>query len=127
MHRLVRALGRLVHRRGGLLFSQNGEDVISPSLAQYDGWNREDVSWTYDFERRGYVRIPRREREAAQAALTRFARRGLLATATDYTRAGKQRAEEQSVANACAVGALPFVSNIALTRIPRVALTCPAH
>jgi polysaccharide biosynthesis protein PelA len=52
MKRLVRSISRLVHGRGSLLFAQNGEASIGPLLRYYDGWNREDVSWTYSFKRR---------------------------------------------------------------------------
>jgi endo-alpha-1,4-polygalactosaminidase (GH114 family) len=124
MRKLVRSLAGLVHGRGDLLFAQNGEGSIGPLLRFYDGWNREDVTWTYDFDRRRYVH--RRPGEVARAieALENIGEAGLLVTATDYTAAGDTSAFEQSVANACAAGALPFVSNIALTRIPAVPPGC---
>jgi hypothetical protein len=50
---------------------------------------------------------------------------GLLVTATDYTASGDRAAFDRSVANACEAGAIPFVSNIALTRIPPVPPACP--
>jgi hypothetical protein len=60
MRKLVRRLSGLVHGRGLFLFAQNGEASIEPLLPFYDGWNREDVTWTYDFDKQGYVhRIPR--------------------------------------------------------------------
>ena len=58
MRRLVRRLAALVHARGGLLFAQNGERSIGPLLPALDGWNREDVTWTYSFKRRRYVHRP---------------------------------------------------------------------
>ncbi len=73
MRRLVRALSALVHARGGLLFAQNGDTSIGPLLRFYDGWNREDVTWTYSFKRRSYVHQPAREVAGAQAALRRIA------------------------------------------------------
>jgi endo-alpha-1,4-polygalactosaminidase (GH114 family) len=124
MRSLVAALSRDVRRRGALLFTQNGEDSIGPTLRYYEGWNREDVSWTYDFDRRRYLRRPRRDRRAAQAALRRIAGAGLLVTATDYVRAGDAAAVEESRRNACAAGAFPFVSDIGLTRVPMPALGC---
>ncbi len=117
----MRRLAALVHGRGGLLFAQNGERSIGPLLPVLDGWNREDVTWTYSFKRRRYVHRPPAEVAAAQAALTRIAAAGLLVTASDYT-AGDTAAEQESVANACAAGAIPFVSNIALTRLPAAPL-----
>ncbi len=124
MRRLVRRLAALAHGRGGLLFAQNGERSIGPLLGVLDGWNREDVTWTYSFKRRAYVHRPAAEVEAAKAALTRISSAGLLVTASDYT-AGDPAAEQESVANACAAGAIPFVSNIALTRLPAAPLSCP--
>ena len=63
--------------------------------------------------------------QAAQAALTRISAAGLLVTATDYTAAGDTAAVQESVANACAAGAIPFVSNIALARLPAAPPSCP--
>jgi hypothetical protein len=126
MHRLVRELAALAHGRGKLLFTQNGEDVIGPSLRHYDGWNREDLSQTYSFEHGRYERVPREDTRGAQRALRRIAGAGLLVTASDYTKRGDARGRDRAVRNACAAGALPFVTNIGLTRISRVAFTCPA-
>jgi len=123
MFRLVRALSRLVHARGGFLFAQNGARAIKPVWGALDGWNREDVSWTWDFERRRYRAQSANEVSAASAELRRLADAGLLVTATDYTAAGDAAAAD-SIANACAAGALPYVSNISLTRIPAVPLFC---
>jgi hypothetical protein len=124
MRKLVRRLGRSVHRRGGLLFAQNGEHSIGPLLPVLDGWNREDVTWTYSFKRRRYVHVPASEVAAAQAALARIGAAGLLVTSSDYT-AGDAASEQEAVANACAAGAVPFVSDIALRRLPAAPLTCP--
>jgi hypothetical protein len=126
MRRLVRSLSHLAHGAGGLLFAQNGEASIGPLLRFYDGWNREDVSWTYSFKRRRYVHQPAGEIAAAESALRRIGAQGLLVTATDYTRAGDDAALGESVANACAAGAVPFVSNIGLTRLPTEPLSCGA-
>jgi hypothetical protein len=124
MFLLIRTLSRLVRGQGKLLFSQNGQDSIGPVLRYYDGWNREDVTWTYDFDRRRYVRVSRREHARAVRGLRRISRAGLLVTATDYTARGDAAAEAESVSEACAAGALPFVSNIRLTRIPGAAYSC---
>lgn len=124
MRRLVRSLSALVHRGGGLLFAQNGEASIRPLLRFYDGWNREDVSWTYSFKRRRYVHQPAGEIAGAQSALRAIAARGLLVTASDYTTPGDAAALQESAANACAAGALPFVSDIGLTRLPANPLIC---
>jgi hypothetical protein len=124
MEQLVHALGALVHRRGGLLFTQNGEDVIIPMLDALDGWNREDVTGTYDFRAKRYVRQTRAAIRHAQAALRRVAGSGLLVTATDYTANTDRAAAKRATRNACAAGALSFVSDIGLERIARTPPRC---
>ena len=44
-----------------------------------------------------------------------MAARGLVTTSADYTRAGDDDAVAEAVANACSVGALPYVGDIGLT------------
>jgi uncharacterized protein (TIGR01370 family) len=124
MRTLVRRIARVVHRRGGLLFTQNGADVIGPLLRYYDGWNREDVTSTYDFSRHRYVLQPPGERAGAVRALRRIGAVGLLTLATDYTAAGDSAAVAASITDACRAGAVPFVSDIWLTRIPAVPAGC---
>ncbi len=124
MHRLVAALGRMVHRRDGYLFAQNGEGVIGPMLRHLDGWNREDVSRTYSFERRRYVPVSPADHRAALRALRRIRGRGLLVTATDYVKRGDTRATRAAAKAACDVGALPYASDIDLKRVPRQAMRC---
>jgi endo-alpha-1,4-polygalactosaminidase (GH114 family) len=124
MRLLIRSLSALVHRRGGLLFAQNGEASVGPLLRFYDGWNREDVTWTYSFKRRRYVHQPAGEVIGAQSALRRIASRGLLVTAADYTATPDEPAAQESLSNACSVGALPFVGDIGLTRLPAAPLVC---
>ena len=121
---LVRSLARLVHAHGRYLFSQNGEAVIGPTLPYLDGWNREDVSGTFDFAAKRYVAVSRSDSVAALAALRRLRARGLLTLATDYVSRGNEAATKRAIAAACAAGALPFVTNIDLTRIPRAAQRC---
>jgi hypothetical protein len=55
-----------------------------------------------------------------------MAARGLITTSADYTREGDQKALDESVADACSVGALPYVGDIGLTarRLPDPPLTC---
>lgn len=118
----MRALVRSLARLDGLLFTQNGEGSIGRMLRLYDGWNREDLSFTYDFDSSSYKPQPAAATRSAQRALRRIARAGLLVTATDYLPDGSDPAA--AVANACAAGALPFVSDIGLTRVPAEPLHC---
>jgi len=127
MHQLVAALAQLVHgisNRHEYLFAQNGEDVIGPMLADLDGWNREDVTSTYDFDHHRYVHQPQHEVRTALAALRRIRRAGLLVTATDYVESTDRTGTTRATRNACAAGALPFQSDINLRRIPRAAIRC---
>ena len=121
MHRLVRRLARLAHSRNRLLFTQNGQSSLGTTLRYYDGWNREDVTYSYDFDTDRYVRVGSAERRSALAAVRRIRARGLLVTTIDYLPAGRPGATAEARRNACRAGALPYVSNIGLTRVPRPA------
>jgi len=107
-----------------VLFAQNGEGSVGPLLRYLDGWNREDVTSTYDFERKRYVRRSAEETRAAQNALRRFKARGLLVTSIDYTRADDDATQRDAIANSCAAGALPYVADINLTRFPASPFRC---
>ena len=127
-----RGMGKLVAKLDsvvgdGLLFAQNGARGVltgypargvEPLAGHLDGWNREDVTWTFDFDRRRYVRNPARERGRALGELEGMAGLGLLTTATDYVRLddGISAGECEAVGNAEAAGALPYLADIGLTR-----------
>jgi endo-alpha-1,4-polygalactosaminidase (GH114 family) len=116
------ALVKTLARDNGLLFAQNGDDFM-PHVARWlDGWNREGVTSTYDFDSRNYVRVPAAERRDAQATLRAMAKRGLLVTATDNVAAGGD--PQPAIDNACAAGALPYVADIELQRVPAEPLRC---
>jgi cysteinyl-tRNA synthetase, unknown class len=125
MYVLVEALGSMVHRDGRILFAQNGEEIVDPLLDVLDGWNREDVTSTYDFDTESYRRVPADDSRYALDALQRIRAAGVFTTATDYTASATSAIATESTANACAAGALSFVSNIGLTRIPATPATCP--
>lgn len=132
MRKLAGGLADLVHSQGRLLFTQNGHWRLRKLglLDVIDGWNREDVTWTYDFARRRYVHQRPGATRAALAELRSMAARDLTTTATDYTPAGDARAAAESIVNACSAGALPYLSDIGLAarRLPSPPVTCPlAH
>lgn len=126
MGELVADLDELVDAGGRLLFTQNGApgmlegygDAVDPLIGHFDGWNREDVTWTYDFDRRKYVRNRSGDREDALAELDEIGSAGLVTTATDYVDLddGDTDAECESVANAEGVDALDYVADIGLTK-----------
>lgn len=121
MHALVRRLAGLP----GYLFAQNGDEVIDSFLPQLDGWNREDVSRTYDFDTKRYVAVPAADRRAAQATLRRVGARVKLVTATDYVAASDVAAARMATKVACDAGALSYVSDIYLRRVPQPPPACP--
>lgn len=118
MKALVHRLARKVHRRNKFLFAQNGASVIGSTLKYYDGWNREDVTWTYDFDQEQYIRVGQNAHQEALAEIKRIRKRGLLVTTTDYVAAPDTPAFSEAVDEACRVHALPYVSDIELTRVP---------
>lgn len=123
MDALVRRLDALVGPRR-VLMAQNGDAAMVRFARHLDAWNREDVSWTYDFDRRRYARVPAADHAAAVTWLGRFAARGLLVTATDYVPRADAAAAAASVTAACAAGALPYVSDIGLRRLPATPFRC---
>lgn len=118
MQALVGTLSARAHAQGRLLFAQNGADTIAPMLAYLDGWNLEDVTRGYDFDAERYVRIPAEDVAYNLQALRGVRAAGLFTTATDYVAAGDTAATDEAVRNARSAGALPFVSDIELTRLP---------
>jgi len=124
MQELVKNLARLAHRRNKFLFAQNGEDVLGKIFRSLDGWNREDVTSTYDFDSEKYVALSQDEVDANLAAIRQVHDRGLFVTTADYTDSSNTQIIEVARSNACSVGALPFVSNIELTEIPATPLSC---
>jgi uncharacterized protein (TIGR01370 family) len=124
MSTLVHALAGLTHERGVMLFAQNGEEVIDPMLDALDGWNREDVTGTYDFDSKRYLVQPPREVRAAQRALRRIGELGVFVTTTDYFAHGDDAGATRATGNACDAGAVSYVSNIGLNRIPEEPPRC---
>jgi hypothetical protein len=124
MRALVAGLARLVRARGKLLMAQNGADVNWPLRRFYDGINFEDVSFSYDFDRHAYFSQGAGDVARAQGEIRRYRRAGLKVTATDYLAARKTNETLIAVRNACSAGALPYVSDIDLTRIPAQPFLC---
>jgi len=124
MRALVAGLSRLLRARGKLLMAQNGADVNWPLRRFYNGINFEDVSFSYDFDRRAYVRRGAGAVARAQREIRRYLSAGLKVTATDYVAAGKTKQARIAVRNACSAGALPYVSDIYLKRIPAQPFLC---
>jgi endo-alpha-1,4-polygalactosaminidase (GH114 family) len=127
MEQLIQMLDALTHGQGDLLFAQNGgpgmlegyvNQDVDPLHTHFDGWNREDVTWTWDFDRHRYVRNPAGDRNDALQELVDIGKQGLITTATDYVNLGNDstEAECESVANAEGAGALSYVADIGLTK-----------
>lgn len=124
MRALVAGLSRLVRARGKLLMAQNGADVNWPLRRFYEGMNFEDVSFRYDFDRHVYIRRGASAVALAQRNIRRYLSAGLKVTATDYLAARKAKDTRIAVRNACSAGALPYVSDINLRRIPERPFLC---
>ena len=124
MRALVARLSRLVRARGKLLMTQNGAEVNWPLRRFYDGINFEDVSFSYDFSRHVYIRRRTSAVARAQREIRRYRRAWLKVTVTDYVAARKTKDARIVVRNACSAGALPYVSDIVLERIPSRPLVC---
>ncbi|MFL5844460.1 MAG: endo alpha-1,4 polygalactosaminidase [Solirubrobacteraceae bacterium] len=118
------ALVKRLARMPGFLFAQNGDEIIDRFLPYLDGWNREDVSRTYDFDSKRYRAVPAADSAAAQATLQRLARRLPVVSATDYVAAGDDAAAARATKIACDIGALSYVSDIELRRVPQPPPTC---
>jgi hypothetical protein len=127
MERLIQMLASLTHDDAKLLYSQNGapgmlggypNQDVEPLAQHFDGWNREDVTWTFDFERRRYVRNSAGDRNAALGELESIGALGLVTMATDYVDLDDNDLDPEceAVANASGAGALPYVADIGLTR-----------
>ncbi len=99
-----------------LLFTQNGSDSIDELLPYLDGWNREDVTWTYDFDAEKYRRVAEQEHAAALEEIAAMQDAGVLVLSTDYT-TGDPEIDAECAEAARAVGALPYVSDIGLERL----------
>ena len=131
MRELVARLGDLVHEDDDLLFAQNGYWGFKKfgilDDGHLDGWNREDVTWTFDFDRKKYVRNSDRDRDEALDDLAKMRDLGLITTATNYTKRSTGAAVDESIEDACGVDALPFIGDIGLTakRLPDSPYVCP--
>ncbi len=107
----------ICHFRNVTLAAQNGEDVIMGLVGFLDAWNREDVSSTYDFDRGRYVAVGAVEKDTALAALHSMRVAGLLALSLDYVAVGDVGAAREAVSASRAAGAVPWTSDIGLTRL----------
>jgi hypothetical protein len=91
---------------------------VEPLVQHFDGWNREDVTWTFDFDRRRYVPNSAGDRNAALDELESIGAHGLVTMATDYVDLADADLEPEceAVAYAAGAGALPYVADIGLTK-----------
>jgi endo-alpha-1,4-polygalactosaminidase (GH114 family) len=123
METLIADLETLTDDAGVYLFNQNGApgmldgypgQGVDPLYTHFDGWNREDASWTWDFDRHRYKPV---HGQGALNELADIGHLGLLTTATDYVNLDNHsnQAECESVANAESAGALDYVADIGLT------------
>jgi endo-alpha-1,4-polygalactosaminidase (GH114 family) len=136
MGRLIARLSKLIDGEGKLLYTQNGypgivhgypNQNVSPLGQYFDGWNREDVSWTYDFDHRRYKALGPGAVHEAQSELEDVADSlSIPVFSTDYTANGDDQATADAINKSCAAGAVPYVSDIGLTlhRVPSPPYSC---
>jgi uncharacterized protein (TIGR01370 family) len=124
MRRLVHTLSDKLKARAKLLFAQNGDTIIDYFSSYLDGWNREDISYSYDFESEHYVASSLEDTQSAVSTLQRLAAEGLLVLSTDYVETASGAEEAAAKQRACEAGALPFISDIDLTRMPATPFSC---
>jgi uncharacterized protein (TIGR01370 family) len=121
MAALVADLDDLVGTR--YLFDQNGapgmldgypNQGVDPLYTHFDGWNREDASWTWNFDRHRYKPVGG---QGALHELDDIGDKGLFTTATDYVNLDDHNSDPEceSVQNAADHGALDYVADIGLT------------
>jgi polysaccharide biosynthesis protein PelA len=134
MWKLIAGLRTAPQMSGKLLYTQNGYPGMVdgypaqnvPALDRYfDGWNREDVSWTYDFDHNRYKPLGPAAVAEAQNELSDLGQR-MPVFSTDYTADGDEQATMDALNKACAAGATPYVSDIGLTlhRVPSPPYSC---
>lgn len=98
-----------------LVVMQNNFTFLRNYSDYFDGWNREDVSSTYNFTKRRYQATSSAEQDQAGRELRAMRQLGLKTLATDYYRAAANPLAGQLFA--CSQGAVSFVSNIQLSRL----------
>jgi hypothetical protein len=125
MRALVRRLATLTGKRRKLLFAQNGDPARQGILRYLDGWNREDVTSTYDHDSRTYFSRSEEEQRWALDEVRAIARAGLVVTTTDYIAPNDAKTRRRAIAASCGAGAIPYVGDIGLTQIPETPLSCP--
>lgn len=117
MGRVLEGMSALAHNNGGMLAVQNGEDVIAPMLPYIDVWNREDVTFTYDFASETYTPVTDTEHAAALNALKRMKLLGILTLTLDYPPPDDAAAANEAMHAAASVGAIPWTADIELSQL----------
>jgi len=121
MEKLVRKLDRTVG--GRQLWAQNGargvlrgypKQNVKPLVRYLDGWNREDFTHTWDFDRKRYRPAPGFSKRLQE--VLKVKEEGITVTVTDYMQVEPLDTEAacRSYSVAATHGLLPFVADIRL-------------
>lgn len=121
---LVTRLSARVRGGGGVLMAQNGDTVIDPFVPLLDAWNREDPTGTYDFAKKRYIPTDTAGRRLARTTIKRLKAAGLVVTTTDYFGSPTSPQAKRAVRISCQAGAVPFIGDIALSRVPKQTARC---
>ncbi len=124
MLQLIQEISNTVRGAGGLLFAQNGDSLVESITSYIDGWNREDVTSTFDFDSNKYRFTSEEDRNAALETLQKLHNLGLLTLAMDYVKKPENEATTISKNYACSVEAIPYSSTIELDKINPLDLRC---
>ncbi|MEZ4753663.1 MAG: endo alpha-1,4 polygalactosaminidase [Bdellovibrionota bacterium] len=124
MKKLVKAISTKVKANSGVLFAQNGDEIIDPYLPYLDGWNREDATSTYNFKKEKYQLVSTADSTVAFEKIANLVSAGLFVTTTDYVANGDSETTVLARQASCSAGAIPFVSDILLTQIPATVFEC---
>lgn len=121
---LVQRLSTRVRAEGHVLMAQNADVSIDPFAPLLDAWNREDPTGTYDFERKRYQPTDEAGRRLARATIKKLRAAGLLVTTTDYFGSPTSAQAKRAIRIACKAGAVPFVGEITLAKVPAKPARC---
>lgn len=121
---LVTRLSSRVHAAGGVLMAQNGDSIIDPFVPLLDAWNREDPTGTYDFSKKKYIPTDTAGRRLARTTIKRLAAAGLVVTTIDYFGSPTSPQAKRAIRISCQAGALPFIGDIALKKVPKTPARC---
>ena len=124
MLKTVRKLRQLSKRTGKCLMAQNADTMILRFVRYLDGWNREDVTFTYDWNSSEYRRTSLEQQNSAIDSLLKLKSLGMPVFITDYVQIGDFTSYDEAKNIACSVGAVPYLGDIFLKSTSYPIVSC---